>query len=544
MKQLIANRASSKPKPKRVRSKSKQAGLVRSSSKPVKVARKSEIAKRVQHFTVRRGKILRRAPRRPAVVGTTQIVSLPGPALSRVKPHVRSPLAHPVEMEDWVEAVRQAHILHDNTVPKLTAIDEAPTVSSKESAAKLLAPPADTIIAGTPPPLPVVTNQVAQVRTSALSSTPTVSPHDNRKAAGNDQSSKTTVLLISGAETSQNRVGRIIMFVLGIFWVIDGLLQFQPASFTQTFVDSVLAPNLQGQPAGIPNLLNLGIGLFSSHVFGANLVAAVTQVFIGALLVLRLKRPFKVFALYFSIAWSVMVWIFGEGLGNVLTGGASFYTGAPGSVLLYLILAVFLLFPKKLPVAKLPFVAGALFLFGAFLQVSPTFWSTNGVQSVFQFASSDSLSFIAAPAKSVATFASSLPALSNLLLVVVLVVFGGFLLFGPSREVAGSVAVFLGLVWWFGQDFGGVQTFPMSTATDPNSAPIFMLFLIPAFAGLRAGLPKNIVGMSMMPANSFGNPSPAGGRSAVARSDRVTSVNRTLVGSRVGPRARQRKIIR
>jgi hypothetical protein len=110
---------------------------------------------------------------------------------------------------------------------------------------------------------------------------------------------------------------------------------------------------------------------------------------VGAVLLFVRNRPYKVVALSLSIAWSLIAWVIGEGLGNIFTGTASFYTGSPGSVLLYLILAVFLLYPRKFAIAKLPIVAGALFLFGALLQLFPSFWSSTGIQTVFQTTASD-----------------------------------------------------------------------------------------------------------------------------------------------------------
>jgi hypothetical protein len=43
--------------------------------------------------------------------------------------------------------------------------------------------------------------------------------------------------------------------------------------------------------------------------------------------------------------------------------------------------------------------------------------------------------------------------------------------------------LFLFVVWWVSQDFGGIFTFPKGMATDPNSAPLLVLFLIPLFIG-------------------------------------------------------------
>ena len=277
----------------------------------------------------------------------------------------------------------------------------------------------------------------------------------------------------------EDRVVRTIMFILGVLWIVDGVLQLQPASFTATFADDILAPNLLGQPAAITSIINFGVQFFNMNPFVANLAAAVLQLFIGFALVLPFKRTLKVFALYLSIAWALIVWVFGEGLGNIFTGNASFYTGAPGSVLLYLILTVFLLYPKKFTAKRLPIVAGAVFLFGALLQLLPTFWSASGVESVFSLAASDSIEAIAGPAGMISNLASEAPVIGNAVLVLLLVVFGGLSLFRPSRIVAVSVGVFLILIWWFGQDFGGILTYPASTATDPNSAIVLIPFLIP-----------------------------------------------------------------
>lgn len=278
---------------------------------------------------------------------------------------------------------------------------------------------------------------------------------------------------------NEDRVARTIMFILGVLWIIDGVLQLQPASFTAMFADAILAPNLQGQPAVITPIVNFGVQFFNTNPFVVNLAATVVQLFIGFALVLPFKRPLKVFVLYLSIAWALVVWVFGEGLGNIFTGNASFYTGAPGSVLLYLILTVFLLYPRKFTAKRLPIVAGAVFLLGALLQLLPTFWSASGVESVFSLAASDSIEAVAGPAGMASSLASEAPVVGNAVLVLLLVVFGGLLLVRPSRILALSVVIFLILTWWFGQDFGGILTFPTSTATDPNSAIVLTLFLIP-----------------------------------------------------------------
>jgi hypothetical protein len=68
----------------------------------------------------------------------------------------------------------------------------------------------------------------------------------------------------------------------------------------------------------------------------------------------------------------------------------------------------------------------------------------------------------------------------NIISIGLLVVFGVLLLLRPDRLVGGVTIVFLALVWWISQDFGGITTFPTDTATDPNSAVPLIFMVLPA----------------------------------------------------------------
>ena len=129
---------------------------------------------------------------------------------------------------------------------------------------------------------------------------------------------------------------RHIQITLGVLWLLDGALQFQPFMYRQQFVTSVLAPNATGQPALIGRSIAWAVGLVSHHLIVANTAFAVIQVLIGAgLLVRPAVRP----ALVASLVWGLAVWWVGEGFGLLLTGHASPATGAPGAVLLYVVIA-------------------------------------------------------------------------------------------------------------------------------------------------------------------------------------------------------------
>jgi hypothetical protein len=133
------------------------------------------------------------------------------------------------------------------------------------------------------------------------------------------------------------RTQRVLQIVLGLFWILDAALQYQPYMFGKDFVPTFITANASGQPAPIAWLITTAGHFISPDVAVWNAFFATIQLVIGCgLLFRRTVRP----ALAISIVWAVSVWIFGEGLGMVLTGTATALTGAPGSVFMYGVLAL------------------------------------------------------------------------------------------------------------------------------------------------------------------------------------------------------------
>ena len=71
------------------------------------------------------------------------------------------------------------------------------------------------------------------------------------------------------------------------------------------------------------------------------------------------------------------------------------------------------------------------------------------------------------------------PLVANLILLLVPLSLGAALLLRANRAVGIAALVFLFFVWWIGQDFGMLSTFPNGTGTDPNTAPGLASFLVP-----------------------------------------------------------------
>ena len=128
------------------------------------------------------------------------------------------------------------------------------------------------------------------------------------------------------------RSQRVLQIVLGLLWILDAALQFQPYMFGRGFVDSFILPNASGQPFVLGDLITHIGNFLAPDVAVWNTFFALIQLFIGVgLLFRRTVRP----ALAVSFVWAIGVWVIGEGMGMLLTGTASALTGAPGSVLMY-----------------------------------------------------------------------------------------------------------------------------------------------------------------------------------------------------------------
>jgi hypothetical protein len=148
-----------------------------------------------------------------------------------------------------------------------------------------------------------------------------------------------------GSRRSFTLVGtqRTLQIILGLFWLLDAGLQFQPFMFGKGFTTTYLLHNAQGQPDVIRWIITNVGNFVGPHVAVWNTFFALIQVAIGGgLLFRRTVRP----ALAISFFWAFGVWFFGEGLGLIFTGSSSALTGAPGSVFMYGLIGL-MAWPRK-----------------------------------------------------------------------------------------------------------------------------------------------------------------------------------------------------
>jgi len=266
----------------------------------------------------------------------------------------------------------------------------------------------------------------------------------------------------------------------GILWLFDALLQLQPGMFQMDMISDIMQPAATGEPIWLAHTINLSIAVVTPHLVVFNLVVVALQAAIGILLLTGRVRV----GAWLAVVWSALVWWFGEGLGQLLTGSATFLSGAPGSVFLYGLAAVLLLLPdetwwvgvggrRHLPVPAA--LAAAMFLLGAGLEANPLFFTGLGLASPFgQGAMMSQPHAIQATLGWMANLSGSAPVWLNVAWMVMMLGLGSALFFAPGAKATLYAALaFLFVVWWFGQDVGGLLT---GMATDPNTAvPLALL---------------------------------------------------------------------
>ena len=283
---------------------------------------------------------------------------------------------------------------------------------------------------------------------------------------------------------------KLLRRILGLLWLIDGLLQLQPQMFTTNMINSVLLPNLQSQPAPISASLHEIIALMTQHITLVNLLVGIVQTEIGLFLLAGVWVRGTVIT---SIIWALIVWYGGEGMSMLLTGQASILTGAPGAVLLYPLLGL-LVYPRTPRSKETPakastdsllsqeqfrWVLSGFWLFAALLQLQPYWWQPGQISQTI----SNSVGLggynkilVDPVLQQLSIITASREMVLNIGLIVVFLGLSLTLAVVKPRHLrpwlALSIVISL-MIWWGIQGFGMVFT---GMATDFNSG-LLLVFM-------------------------------------------------------------------
>jgi hypothetical protein len=301
---------------------------------------------------------------------------------------------------------------------------------------------------------------------------------------------------------------RKLQLALGVIWLLDGILQYQPSMFGKSF-PQMLAASAPGNPAVIARPITWSANLIDHHLVLLNAVFATIQLALGLGIA---WRPTVKIALAASVAWSVSVWWLGEGLGGVLAGTASPVNGAPGAVILYALLAV-LLWPADTD-AGAPFVAGravgrraaracwlVLWASLAFFALMPASRAPQAISGMISDMAPGEPSWLAWIDNHAASALTHQGLAASVVLAVVLAVVAAGVYLPPrfARPVI-VLALVVAVVLWLAQGLGGIFT---GSGTDPSSGPLLALLALafwPAVAPAAATPPQPAAATSAQPA--------------------------------------------
>jgi hypothetical protein len=269
---------------------------------------------------------------------------------------------------------------------------------------------------------------------------------------------------------------RDLQVALGALWLLDGVLQAQPFMFRRQFATQLIAPVGEGSPGFVSGPVHWISTVIAAHPVAWNVPFAAIQLLLGAgLLVPRTAR----LTLGASIAWALGVWYLGEGLDGLASGHASLISGAPGSALLYAVLAA-AAWPRRdssseAPARWLPRAWLVLWVAAAVCQALPGQNTGAAVGNALS----------AGPVwlgldHPVGTWVTQHGLLVVGVLVAAEALIGVGVLARATRVPAVACGLALTVVMWVqGQDLGQLSS---GQATDPNSGPLVMLMAVAVLA--------------------------------------------------------------
>jgi cytochrome oxidase Cu insertion factor (SCO1/SenC/PrrC family) len=283
----------------------------------------------------------------------------------------------------------------------------------------------------------------------------------------------------------------------GILWIFDGLLQAQPA-MAVGLPSRVIEPTATDSPGWVQHVVNWAVTSWSYHPIQAGASAVWIQIGIGAWLIAAPRGWWSRLAGLASVAWGLVVWVFGEAFGGIFAPGLTWLFGAPGAAAFYWTAGVLIALPERSwrtpRLGQCVLTVLGLFVIGmAVLQAWPGrgFWQGSGgtlAGMVRSMAATPQPSTLAGSVRAFASFTAAHGFAVNLFAVIALAAIGASLVtagagFAPrwlNRVTVVAVVLLCLADWVLIEDFG----FFGGLGTDPNSMIPMVLVVVAGYLAL------------------------------------------------------------
>ena len=314
---------------------------------------------------------------------------------------------------------------------------------------------------------------------------------------------------------------QVLRIGFGLLWLFDGILQAQPR-MAVGLPSQVIEPTAASSPHWVQHLVNWAGTTWSYHPVQAGASVVWIQIGIGLWLLAAPRGLSARLAGLASLAWGLVVWVFGESFGGIFAPGLTWLFGAPGAALVYAVAGALLALPDRswrTPRMGRAILRGlGLFLAGmAVLQAWPGrgFWlgHTGGQPGtlagmVQSMAGTSQPRFLASLVSGFGALVSDHGFAVNLVAVVALAVIGASFLTGRREVARPALAAFLVLCfadWVLIEDFG----FLGGLGTDPNSMIPMALLAAGGFLALTPAPAEVTASAAVTPPAAAAAPNPA-----------------------------------
>ena len=316
----------------------------------------------------------------------------------------------------------------------------------------------------------VVVILLALLLAFAYAVTRTVAAHRLVSAGGIGPIAAGAVGSASDSRSAEPTGRRMLRISFGCLWIFDGLLQLQ-AQMPIGLATQVVSPTEAGQPHWLAQIIQWG------------------SIGIGAWLLVAPRGRWARLGGLASISWALVVWVFGEGMGLVLTPSGTWLFGAPGSVVFYAAAGGLLALGESAwhgPAIGRRVLRGmgVVFLGGAVLQALPGrgFWDGSALATMSsQMSNLRQPHLLASLVQGFGRFAAGNGLALNVVVIVALSAVGlGLVTQTVVRASFIAAVVLCATTWVLVQDFGVFG----GVGTDPNSGIPMILLLSAGYLAL------------------------------------------------------------